>query len=99
MRRFVLLIALINAPVVRAQQIVTVVTHDFAFQMPDTLHEMVLVKIGDHDSLGVALESAGLFGGPAAEFPGTDQSNMTVDLEPGRYAVVCGVPSVDARRT
>ncbi|HZS59198.1 MAG TPA: hypothetical protein VFA43_08010 [Gemmatimonadaceae bacterium] len=111
MRHLFLAVALMTASVVSAQQTVTVVTHDYAFQMPDTLpgglttfrirnegkepHEMILVKIGDHDSLGVALKPAGLLGGPAAEFPGMDQSNVTVDLEPGRYAVMCGVPSVD----
>lgn len=113
-----LFLLLVLASGVHAQRTVTVVTRDYAFQMPDTLpaglttfrihnegrepHEMVLVKLGATDSLGALLAphapdqfDRGLVGGPAADFPGTDQSNATVVLDAGRYAVVCGVPSVD----
>lgn len=118
MRRLSLLLVVVVAPAVKAQRTVTVITHDYAFEMPDTLpaglttfriqnqgeepHEMVLVKLGENESLAdfLAPHPPGKFahgpvGGPAADFPRTDQSNATIVLEAGRYAVLCGVPTVD----
>lgn len=111
MRRLMLAIALITAPIANAQKTVIVTTHDYAFQMPDTLpaglttfrirnegkepHEMVVIKIGDHESLGAPLSPDHVFGGPAASLPGADSSSATIMLEAGHYEVVCGVPTVD----
>ena len=119
MRRLLVLLTLVVcAATLHAQRNVTVITHDYAFEMPDTLaaglttfriqnegqepHEMVLVKLGENESLAdfLAPHPPGkhdhrIVGGPAADFPRTDQSEATVALEAGRYAVVCGVPTVD----
>ena len=100
----------------RAPTIVTVTTHDYAFEAPDTIgagpttirlrqsgkdfHEVDLIRLtGGHtladlertiianEHVSWAIEA----GGVAAVAPGGEAS-VTLDLAPGSYVLVCGVP-------
>jgi hypothetical protein len=98
---------------------VTVTTHDYAFEAPDTIgagpttirlrqfgkdfHEVDLIRLTDGHTLAdlertiVANEHVSWAieaGGVAAVEPG-GEATVTLDLAPGKYVLVCGVPDTN----